>query len=58
MEERHSNHLSCDMGYTEFTIGVEEENEVAKHIYFSLALRKQSIRGRAMHLIPVLICCT
>ena len=24
------------IGYTEFTIGVENDNEIAKHIYFKL----------------------
>lgn len=33
-------------GYTEFTIGVEEENEVAKHIYFKLGFTEAIDQGQ------------
>ena len=33
-------------GYTEFTIGVEEDNEIAKHIYFKLGFTKEIDKGK------------
>lgn len=33
-------------GYTEFTIGVEEENEIAKHIYFKLGFTEAIDQGQ------------
>lgn len=33
------------IGYTEFTIGVEEENEIAKHIYFKLGFTEAIDKG-------------
>ena len=32
-------------GYTEFTIGVEDDNEIAKHIYFKLGFNKAIDKG-------------
>ena len=32
-------------GYTQFTIGVEEDNEVAKHIYFKLGFTEEIDHG-------------
>lgn len=37
--------LSKD-GYTEFTIGVEDDNEIAKHIYFKLGFTEEIDKGR------------
>jgi len=34
-------------GYKEFTIGVEEENEVAKHIYFKLGFNNPIAKGHS-----------
>ena len=34
-----------NIGYTEFTIGVEEDNEVAKHIYFKFGFNKAIDKG-------------
>lgn len=34
-----------DIGYTEFTIGVEDDNEVAKHIYFKLGFTERIDKG-------------
>lgn len=42
------NHCINDLkskGYTEFTIGVEENNEIAKHIYFKLGFMEAISRG-------------
>lgn len=42
------NHCINDLkskGYTEFTIGVEDDNEIAKHIYFKLGFTKTIGRG-------------
>ena len=33
-------------GYTEFTIGVEEDNEIAKHIYFKYGFTEEIDNGR------------
>ena len=33
-------------GYTEFTIGVEEDNEIAKHIYFKYGFTEEIDKGR------------
>ena len=32
-------------GYTEFTIGVEDDNEIAKHIYFKFGFTKKIDKG-------------
>ena len=39
--------INCltENGYTEFTIGVEDNNEIAKHIYFKLGFNKAIDRG-------------
>ncbi len=34
-----------NIGYTEFTIGVEDENEIAKHIYSKLGFTKRIAKG-------------
>ena len=34
-----------NIGYTEFTIGVEEDNEIAKHIYFKFGFNKAIDKG-------------
>ena len=34
-----------NIGYTEFTIGVEDENEIAKHIYSKLGFTKRIDKG-------------
>lgn len=34
-----------NIGYTEFTIGVEDDNEIAKHIYFKLGFTKAIDKG-------------
>ena len=34
-----------NIGYTEFTIGVEDENEIAKHIYSKLGFTKKIGKG-------------
>lgn len=34
-----------EKGYTEFTVGVEDDNEVAKHIYFKLGFTKEIDKG-------------
>lgn len=34
-----------NIGYTEFTIGVEEDNEIAKHIYFKLGFNDAIDKG-------------
>lgn len=34
-----------NIGYTEFTIGVEDDNEIAKHIYLKLGFTKPIGRG-------------
>ena len=34
-----------NIGYTEFTIGVEDENEIAKHIYSKLGFTKEIGKG-------------
>lgn len=39
-------------GYTEFTIGVEEENERAKHIYFKLGFTEMIDKGRGDEFDP------
>lgn len=39
--------INCleNIGYTEFTIGVEEDNEIAKHIYFKLGFTNAIDKG-------------
>ncbi len=39
-------------GYSEFTIGVEEDNEVAKHIYFKLGFTEEIDRGHGNEFDP------
>lgn len=34
-----------NMGYTEFTLGVEDDNEIAKHIYFKLGFNNAIDKG-------------
>lgn len=41
-----------DMGYTEFTIGVEEDNEIAKHIYFKLGFTEAIDKGHGNEFDP------
>ena len=35
-----------NIGYTEFTIGVEEDNDIAKHIYFKFGFNKAIDKGQ------------
>ena len=39
-------------GYTEFTIGVEDDNEIAKHIYFKLGFNNAIDRGEGSEFDP------
>ena len=39
-------------GYTQFTIGVEEDNKVAKHIYFKLGFTRAIDKGCGDELDP------
>lgn len=39
-------------GYTEFTIGVEDDNEIAKHIYFKLGFTEEINRGHGNEFDP------
>lgn len=39
-------------GYTEFTIGVEEDNEIAKHIYFKFRFTEELDHGRGDEFDP------
>ena len=39
-------------GYTEFTIGVEEDNEIAKHIYFKFGFAEDLDHGRGDQFDP------
>ena len=39
-------------GYTEFTIGVEDDNEIAKHIYFKLGFNEEIDKGRGDEFDP------
>lgn len=39
-------------GYTEFTIGVEDDNEIAKHIYFKLGFTDAIDKGRGDEFDP------
>ena len=39
-------------GYTEFTIGVEDDNEIAKHIYFKLGFNKAIDKGHGDEFDP------
>lgn len=32
--------ILTDMGYNEFTVGVEDDNEIARHMYFSLGFNR------------------
>lgn len=40
------------VGYTEFTIGVEEDNEIAKHIYFKLGFIEEIDKGHGNEFDP------
>lgn len=40
------------IGYTEFTIGVEEDNEIAKHIYFKLGFTEAIDKGHGDEFDP------
>lgn len=40
------------IGYTEFTIGVEDDNEVAKHIYFKLGFTEAIDKGQGSEFDP------
>ncbi len=40
------------VGYTEFTIGVEEDNEIAKHIYFKLGFIEEIDKGHGKEFDP------
>ena len=40
------------IGYTEFTIGVEEDNEIAKHIYFKLGFTNAIDKGHGDEFDP------
>lgn len=39
-------------GFTEFTIGVEDDNEIAKHIYFKLGFTEEIDRGHGNEFDP------
>ena len=39
-------------GYTEFTIGVEDDNKIAKHIYFKLGFTKEIDKGHGNEFDP------
>lgn len=39
-------------GYTEFTIGVEEDNEIAKHIYFKYGFTEEIDKGHGDEFDP------
>ena len=41
-----------NIGYTEFTIGVEDDNEIAKHIYFKLGFNKAIDKGHGYEFDP------
>lgn len=41
-----------NIGYTEFTIGVEEDNEIAKHIYFKLGFNEAIDKGHGNEFDP------
>ena len=41
-----------NIGYTEFTIGVEEDNEIAKHIYFKFGFNKVIDKGHGDEFAP------
>lgn len=41
-----------DRGYTQFTIGVEEDNEIAKHIYFKFGFTEAINHGHGSKLYP------
>lgn len=41
-----------NIGYTEFTIGVEDDNEIAKHIYFKLGFNKAIDKGHGDEFDP------
>lgn len=41
-----------NIGYTEFTIGVEEDNEIAKHIYFKLGFTEAIDKGHGDEFDP------
>lgn len=45
-------HYLEEQGYTEFTIGVEENNKIAKHIYFKLGFNKAIDKGHGDELDP------
>ena len=40
------------IGYTEFTIGVEDDNEIAKHIYFKLGFTEAIDKGHGNEFDP------
>ncbi len=40
------------MGYTEFTIGVEDDNEIAKHIYFKFGFTEEIDKGHGDEFDP------
>ena len=40
------------IGYTEFTIGVENDNEIAKHIYFKLGFTEAIDKGHGNEFDP------
>lgn len=41
-----------NIGYTEFTIGVENDNEIAKHIYFKLGFTNAIDKGHGDEFDP------
>lgn len=41
-----------DRGYTEFTIGVEDDNKIAKHIYFKYGFTKEIDYGEGTEFDP------
>ena len=41
-----------DRGYTEFTIGVEDDNEIAKHIYFKFGFTEAIDKGKGDEFDP------
>ena len=49
MERRYND---IDFGYTEFTIGVEENNIVAKHIYSKLGFNQVIDKGKGNEFDP------
>lgn len=48
----HCIYYLTNIGYTEFTIGVEEDNEVAKHIYFKLGFTNAIDKGHGDEFDP------